>query len=426
VEAALALSGKALYLIQREPRRSEPRLRRTRRRAETVLALLFAAIITLAGGGAVYFASTMAVHSDPTAVPSTPGVHAERYSRAIEESRRLAHALLLEENLPGLSVAVARDGEMVWTEGFGWADVEGRRPVTPRTQFRLGSVSKTLTAAAIALLHERGRIDLDAPVQTYVPAYPQKPWTVTTRQLMGDIAGVHRIRGDNNDNPPGGQCASLDEALATFADEPLLFEPGTRYRFSTYGWILLSAVVEAAAGESLPVFITREILEPLGMASTVLEDGADVRDITTFYIPRASMRTKLGVRKRSRPHNSCLAGAGAFFSTPSDLVRFGRAMLKPGLLKADTVALFQTPLRLESGASTDFALGWKVERVQLAGAPARMVAHRATPNGGTVALLTFPDHGVVVAAASNISPAEGVDPIARKIAEAFTTPPTDK
>jgi serine beta-lactamase-like protein LACTB len=243
---------------------------------------------------------------------------------------------------------------------------------------------------------------------------------------MGDIAGVHRIRGDNNDNPPGGQCASLDEALATFADEPLLFEPGTRYRFSTYGWILLSAVVEAAAGESLPVFITREILEPLGMASTVLEDGADVRDITTFYIPRASMRTKLGVRKRSRPHNSCLAGAGAFFSTPSDLVRFGRAMLKPGLLKADTVALFQTPLRLESGASTDFALGWKVERVQLAGAPARMVAHRATPNGGTVALLTFPDHGVVVAAASNISPAEGVDPIARKIAEAFTTPPTDK
>ena len=399
---------------------------RTRWRAETVLGLLFAAIVTLASWGALYFASTMAVHSDPAAVPSTPGVHAQRYSGAIEESRRLAHALLLEENLPGLSVAVARDGEIVWTEGFGWADLEGRMPVTPRTQFRLGSVSKTLTAAAVALLHERGRIDLDAPVQTYVPAYPQKPFTVTTRQLMGDIAGVHRIRGDNNDNPPGGQCASLDEALATFADEPLLFEPGTRYRFSTYGWILLSAVVEAAAREPLPMFMTREILEPLGMESTVLEDGADLPNITSFYIPRASMRTKLGARKASRPHNSCLAGAGAFFSTPSDLVRFGSAMLKPGLLKADSIALLQTPLRLESGASTNFALGWKVERVQLAGAPARMVAHRATPNGSTVALLTFPDHGVVVAAASNISPAEGVDPTGRKIAEAFTKPPTDK
>jgi serine beta-lactamase-like protein LACTB, mitochondrial len=400
-------------------------LSRTRWRAETALALLFAAIITFAGGGAVYFVSTMAVHTDPAAVPSTPGVHAERYSAAIEESRRLAHALLLEDNLPGLSVAVARDGEIVWTEGFGWADLEARIPLTPLTQFRLGSVSKTLTAAALALLHERGRIDLDAPVQTYVPAYPQKPWTVTTRQLMGDIAGVHRIRGDNNDNPPGGQCASLDEAVATFADEPLLFEPGTRYRFSTYGWILLSAAVEAAAAEPLAKFMTREILEPLGMERTVVEDDADVPDLTSFYIPRANMRTKLGVRKGSRLHNSCLAGAGAFFSTTSDLVRFGSAMLKPGLLKADTIALLQTPLRLESGTSTDFALGWKVERVQLAGATARMVAHRATPNGNTVALLTFPDHGVVVAVASNISPAEGVDPTGRKIAEAFTKPPTD-
>ena len=395
-------------------------------RAETVLALFFAAFLTLAGGGAIYFASTMAVHSDPAAVPSTRGVHAERYARAIEESRRLAHALLLEDNLPGLSVAVARDGEIVWTEGFGWADLESRMPVTPRTQFRLGSVSKTLTAAAVALLHERGRIDLDAPVQTYVPAYPQKPWTVTTRQLMGDIAGVHRIRGDNNDNPPGGQCASLDEALATFADEPLLFEPGTRYRFSTYGWILLGAVVEAAAGEPLPRFMTREILEPLGLESTVLEDGADVPNLTSFYTPRANMRTELGVRKGSRLDNSCLAGAGAFFSTPSDLARFGSAMLKPGLLKAETIALLQTPLRLESGASTDFALGWKVERVQLAGAPARMVAHRATPNGSSVALLVFPDHGVVVAAASNISPAEGVGPTGQRIAEAFTKTPTGK
>ncbi len=395
-------------------------------RSETALAILSAIIIAVAGGGVVYFASTMAVHTDPAAVPSTPGVHAERYAAAIEESRRLAHALLLEDNLPGLSVAVARDGEIVWTEGFGWADVETRVPVTPRTQFRLGSVSKTLTAAAIGLLYERGRIDLDAPVQTYVPAYPRKSWPVTTRQLMGDIAGVHVIRGDNNDNPPGGQCANLDQALATFAEEPLLFQPGTRYRFSTYGWILLSAVVEAGAGEQLPNFMKREILEPLHMESTVLEDGADVPDITTFYIPRASMQTKLGVRKVPRPHNSCLSGAGAFFSTPSDLARFGSAMLKPGLLKADTIALLQTPLRLQSGAATDFALGWKVERVQLGGAPARMVAHRATPNGSTVALLLFPDYGIVVAAAANIAPTGGVDATSRKIADAFTKAPIDK
>ena len=200
----------------------------TRRRAEAALAVLFAAAIMLVGGAGLYFVFTISlVHTDSAAVPSTASAQAERYSGALEEARRLARSLLVEENLPGLSVAVALDGEIVWAEGFGWADVERRVQVTPLTRFRLGAASKPLTAGAVALLHDRGRIDLDAPVQRYVPAYPEKPWTVTTRQLMGDVAGVHRIRGDNNDLVPGRHCASLDEALSIFAGEPLLFRPGT-------------------------------------------------------------------------------------------------------------------------------------------------------------------------------------------------------
>ena len=152
------------------------------------------------GGAAVWLASTKPVHEDAAAVPSTAAAApSERYAGPVEESRRLARALVAGDNLPGLSVAVAVDGEIVWAEGFGWADVESRTPVTPLTRFRLGALSKPMTAVAAALLHDRGRLDLDAPVQRYVPAYPQKQWTVTTRQLMGDVAGVHRIRGDNND-----------------------------------------------------------------------------------------------------------------------------------------------------------------------------------------------------------------------------------
>ena len=96
----------------------------------------------------------------------------------------------------------------MWAEGFGYAAVD-RTPVTPLTRFRLGALSKPMTAVAAALLHDRGRLDLDAPVQRYVPAYPQKQWTVTTRQLMGDVAGVHRSRGDNNDGDsmPTEHCA---------------------------------------------------------------------------------------------------------------------------------------------------------------------------------------------------------------------------
>jgi serine beta-lactamase-like protein LACTB len=396
----------------------------TRRGAEMAIAFLFAAAIIVVGGGVVFFVLTISpAFTDPAAVPSTAAVtQPGRYSGAVDESRRLARALVVEENLPGLSVAVTVDGELVWAEGFGFADVERRAPVTPLTQFRLGSVSKTLTAAALALLHDRGRIDLDAPVQRYVPEYPEKEWTLTTRQLMGDIAGVHVIRGDNNDSMPARDCASLDEALRILAREPLLFEPGTKYRFSTNGWILLSAVVETAAGEPFPTFMTREVFTPLGMESTVIETDEKSPDTTSFYFPRAALNTQLGVEEASRRHNSCLFGAGAYLSTPTDLARFGSAMLKPGLLKADTIALLQTPLHLASGASTDFALGWKVEHVQLSGASAPMVAHRATPMGGTAALLMFPDHRLVIAAVSNVSNAEGVAPFGVKVADAFARP----
>jgi serine beta-lactamase-like protein LACTB len=396
----------------------------TRRREEAAIAVLFAAAILLVGGAALYFVSTISVHPDPAAVPSTAAdVHVERYSSAVEESRRLARALLLDENLPGLSVAVAVDGEILWAEGFGWADVEDRVPVTPVTRFRLGAVSKPLTATAVALLHDQGRIDLDAPVQRYVRTYPEKHWTVTTRQLMGDVAGVHRIRGDNNDAMPGRHCASLDEAVTLFAGEPLLFRPGTEYRYSIYGWILVSAVVAGAAGEPFPAFMTRKVFEPLGMKSTVLEEAGEVPPGTTsFYGPRAAMRTDLGVEVASGAHYSCLAGAGAFLSTPLDLVRLGSAMLKPELLKADTIALFRTPLRLESGTPTEYALGWKVDTVQLAGAPVRMVSHRGSPAGGTIALMTFPDLGLVIAATSNVTHTRGVAPLGLKVAEAFAIP----
>jgi serine beta-lactamase-like protein LACTB len=380
-------------------------MRTTRWRAEAALALLFTVAILVVGGGAVWVMSRKPVHENAAAVPSTAAAApVDRYARPVEESRRLARALAAGENLPGLSVAVAVDGEIVWAEGFGWADVDSRTPVTPLTRFRLGALSKPLTAVAAALLHDRGRLDLDAPVQRYVPAYPAKQWTVTTRQLMGDVAGVHRIRGDNNDAMPTEHCAGNDEAVSMLAGDPLLFEPGTEHRYSIWGWVLVSAVVEGAAGEPFARFMTRQVFEPLAMARTVVAETDDLDDVAH--------------RAGRRPDYSCVAGAGAFLSTPTDLVRLGSAMLKPGLLRAETIAALQTPTRLASGASTTYALGWTVTKVQFAGEPARMVSHRGSPAEGYVSLLTFPDLGLAIAAAANAN-ARGVDPFALQVAEAF-------
>jgi len=392
----------------------------TRWRTEAAVAVVAVALMLAAGGGAVWRWSTLPDRQAAAAVPSTTAAHSDRYEDPVTESRRLARALVAGDHLPGLSVAVAVDDEIVWAEGFGWADVDGRTPVTPLTRFRLGALSKPLTAFGAALLHDRGRLDLDAPVQRYVPAYPHKQWTVTTRQLMGDVAGVHRIRGDNNDAMPVEHCTSLDEAVTLFAGDPLLFEPGTQHRYSIYGWVLVSAIIEGAAGEPFAPFMVRQVFEPLAMERTVVSETAALEGVTALA-PRLVFGTRLGVEDAPRPDYSCLAGAGAFLSTPTDLVRLGSAMRRPGLLKADTIAAFQTPTRLVSGASTTYALGWTVSGVLLAGQPERIVSHRGSPRGGSVSLLTFPDRRLVIAAAANVTDATRVYPFALQVAEVFTS-----
>ena len=391
----------------------------TRWRLEAALAVI--AVVIVAAAVPLYFAFIPNhVHTDPAAIPSTAadGIALQQFA-PLDEGRHLARTLLVQNNLPGLSVAVAVDGTIVWAEAFGYADADNT-PLTPLTRFRLGALSKPLTAMAAGLLHDRGQLDLDAPVQRYVPAYPSKRWTITTRQLMGDVGGVHRIRGDNNDAMPVEHCESLDEAVGMLAGEPLLFEPGTEHRYSIWGWVLVSAAVEGAAGEPFGRFMMRQVFEPLSLDRTSVVETEGLDGVASYNIGSV-LHAKLGVKKASlRPDYSCLAGAGAFLSTPMDLVRLGSAMMKPGLLKAETIAALETPTRLVSGAPTTYALGWTVGTGHLAGKPARMVSHRGSPRGGTLSLLTFPDLGLAVAAATNVSSAAGVNPFALQIADLFT------
>jgi len=303
-----------------------------------LLAIPLALAALVVGAVVIWSLSRAPRHKDAASVPSAaeaaPG---DRYAQAAEDSRRLARTLVAGDNLAGLSAAVAVNGEIVWAEGFGWAIGDGKTPITPRTRFRLGALSKPFTAMAAARLHDQGRLDLDAPVQRYVPGYPAKAWPVTTRQLLGDVAGVHRIRGDNNDSMPVEHCASLDEAVALVAGDPLLSEPGTQHRYSIYGWILVSAVVAGASGEPLARFMARQVFEPLAMERTVVSETRDLDGVTALS-PHSVFGKRLGVQEARRPDYSCLAGAGAFLSTPTDLVRLGSATLKPGLLKAETIA----------------------------------------------------------------------------------------
>jgi CubicO group peptidase (beta-lactamase class C family) len=337
----------------------------------------------------------------------------------VEQGRQVVRAGLTEQNLPGLSVAVGVGGDIVWAEGFGWGDLDNRVPVAPHMRFRIGTASKAFTSAAVGLLLEEGRLKLDDVIQTYVPAFPEKQWPVTLRQLMGHVAGV---KNDGGDEGPllSESCERPVEGLPSFADSTLLFEPGTQYRYSSYGWILVSAAVEAAANEPFLTFMQKRIFEPLGMRDTNANSATEaIPNRATPYFPRFAADPRYGLHLMRPINYSCYAGSSAFLSTPSDLVRFGMAINNGKLLQPATVQLLQTSQRLPSGEETGYGLGWDLEAAALAGEQTRWVGHEGTSLGGMVAsLMTFPEHGIVVSVTSNISYAD-TEGVALKIAQAF-------
>jgi CubicO group peptidase (beta-lactamase class C family) len=337
----------------------------------------------------------------------------------VEQSRQRVRAGLSSQNLPGISVAVGVDGEIVWAEGFGWADLEKRVPVAPAIRFRIGHTSKALTSAAVGLLVEKGRLHLDDEIQKYVPAFPKKKWPITVRQLMGHVAGLRHYRGEEADIP-SGHCDRASEALSSFADDPLLFEPETRQQYSTYGWILVSAAVEAAADEPFFTFMRTQIFAPLGMADTMADSAAEsIPNRATFYFPRFSGENQFGSEVAKSVDYSCFAGAGAFLSTASDLVRFGMALGSGTLLQPATVKMLQTPQVLASGEETAIGLGWTLETFPLVGEPTPVASDASRSLlGGSTSFMMFPKLGIVVALTSNTSYAN-MRSMALDVAQAF-------
>jgi serine beta-lactamase-like protein LACTB len=361
------------------------------------------------------------IHPDPAAVPSsTQSPPPAEWARAVEQAQQIVRASLLEQNLPGLSVAVGIGQEIVWAEGLGWASIEDRSAVATNTKFRVLGVSQALTSAAVGLLLEKDRLKLDDEIRKHVPEFPQKQWPVTLRQLMGHVAGVPNDAGD--EAPLMTRCERTVDGLKLedFAERPLRFEPGTQSRYSTYGWVLVSAAVEAAAGEPFFSYMRAQVFEPVGMSDTRAENWMEeIPNRAAPYHPRFAADTRYGPESAREGDHSCWAGALAFLSTPSDLVRFGMAFGSGKLLQPATVRTLQTPQVLASDEQTRFGLGWELEMHQLAGASTRLAGSSDSRSvGGSTSLITVPDRGIVVAVMTNTTFADARG-LALKIAQAF-------
>jgi serine beta-lactamase-like protein LACTB len=315
-----------------------------------------------------------------------------------------AHAIACEKlapNIPGFALAVAVDGRIVWSEAFGYADLEAKRPATAATQFRIGSVSKPLTATAIAQLFETGKLDLDAPVQRYVPSFPVKSAPITTRLVGGHLAGLRHYQGD--EFTLNRRFPTVTAALAIFKDDSLLSPPGTRFSYSSYGFNLLSAVVEGASREEFLGYMSRHVFKPLGMTSTAPDRNDSLMLNRTRFYERRSRLLGGGYAVAQTVDNSYKWAGGGFLSTAEDLVRFGSALLDPGFLKGATLEVLFTPQHTNTGEATPYGIGWFVAKDSLGH---RYVYHGGGSVGGTTAFGVDRDSRVVFALVTNLSDAQ--------------------
>ncbi len=331
-----------------------------------------------------------------SATPAPPATD----SRIVAADQQL-RAFLEKRRIPGLSVAVGLDGRGVYHQAFGVADLETKTPVTADSVFPLGSTSKAVTGLLLGQLVETGKIDLDAPIQTYVPSFPPKSHPITARQLAGHLAGVRNYNRAAGEYENRRSFPTVEAAVGVFKDDPLEFEPGTRHAYSVYGFVLLSAALEGASGQSYLDLLDSRLAKPLGLSST-----GPCR-ATTPGLVSSYTAGFLGVPMPAPPTDlSNKWAAGGLASTPLDMVRLGNAVLAGTVVRPETFTLLTTPQRLKDGSDSGagYGMGWRrgVRKLGAGGREVQAVHHGGTANGAMSFFVLFPEERLVVSLQSNL------------------------
>ena len=334
-----------------------------------------------------------------TILASAAAVSAQQKTLSQEKRLEIEKAVstfMSANSVPGMGAAVVLDGEPVWSAGFGMADLEDSAPATSSTLFRLGSLSKPITATALLQLWEHGKLDLDAPVQKYCPAFPQKEWPITSRELLGHLGGIRHYNRDGKGDIPEDSArhfASMEESLQIFAADPLVAKPGTKFNYSTYGYTLLGCVLEGAASQKYMDFVRENIFKPAGMVQTQADDFFTIIPHRTRWYHKDKSEI---VRNAGVLDSSYKIPGGGLISSADDMARFEAAMLADKFVKRPARDLMWTPQKTPDGKSTGYALGWGIsDKFGI-----HIVAHTGGQQGTSTAFVLVPERraGVIVLA----------------------------
>ena len=299
------------------------------------------------------------------------------------------------------SVLVARDGQVIYSKGYGSADLEWDVPNTPSTKFRLGSVTKQFTAASILLLEERGKLSVNDPVKKYVPDAPAAWDKITIFNLLTHTSGIPNFTNFPDYRKLEPFAATAEQLVARFRDKPLDFEPGEKWQYSNSGYVLLGHLIEKITGDSYEKFVRENLFVPLGMK----DSGYDSNSAVIPHRASGYVAGKDGFENAGFIHMSIPHGAGALYSTTEDLLKWERGLFGGTVLKAASLQKMITPFK------SNYAFGLQV---QTAGGH-KVIDHGGGIEGFNTELAYYPDDKLTVVVLGNVNGGAPGD-IARKLA----------
>ncbi len=329
---------------------------------------------------------------------------------AVHQIDSICIANLQNEHYPGLAISVISGDQTQWSRGYGYANKELKQAVNPSAHlFRIGSISKTVTAAALGRLMDKNQVGLDVPIGHYMPDLPSDKKEITLRQLGGHLAGIRHYKGI--EFLSNIRYESVDEAMEVFIHDELLYPPGTEYTYSTHGWTVVSAVMEEAADKSILEIIEDEVSEPLRLGDL---KGDHVDSIHFNRVEFYEFQDGKGFESPDVDLSNKWSGGGLLCSA-EDLARFGFALADPGYIEATSLEEITKSQMLPDKSKTNYGIGVRSGKDDN---EKRWFGHSGGSIGGTSMLLIYPDENLVIVTLVNLSGAKMND-LAWKIADVF-------
>jgi CubicO group peptidase (beta-lactamase class C family) len=266
------------------------------------------------------------------------------------------------------AVLVARNGEILLSQGYGWADRDHRIENTSQTRYRLGSVTKQFTAMAVLILQSQGKLDVKELLCSHMPECPDSWQEITIHHLLTHTAGIPNLTDFPDYRTFKSKLTTLEQTIARFKDKPSDFQPGKRWSYSNSGYILLGHIIEQVSGQSYEMFLEQNIFDPLQMKST----GYDHNDgsLATGYTGVNSHWETPDPIDMTLPY-----AAGGLYSTVEDLYRWDHALYTGQLVSQESLDLMFTPHAKMAMNGLGYGYGWFV---------GRMNQHRAVSHGGGI------------------------------------------